>query len=337
MKRFTSLCALVAASALALAAAACGGGASSSSSGTGTTKVTLTLNWVPYGEHAPFYYGLKKGFYSAEGIDLVLRNGTGSGNTIQAVAQQNTDFGWADTPPLLKGVGKGLKVKSVGVFLQKGPASIESLASKNITKPADLKGKTVAGTPGDALYATFPGFLKANGLSKDDVRVVDVDAAGKIPALTGGKVDAIMGFFNDQAPTIEAKTGQKVNYLLYADYGMNMLGTGLIVNNDTLKSKPDLVRRFVRATQKSWTEAAKDIDGATTAMAELAEQEPAKAVLDKQLKLAVSLLNLQAGNPGVNTEAKWNETINLMSQFAGLQNAAAPGTYWDATYAANKG
>ncbi|HWM04378.1 MAG TPA: sulfonate ABC transporter substrate-binding protein, partial [Actinophytocola sp.] len=38
--------------------------------GGGGDRVTLTLNWVPYGEHAPFYYGVEKGFYEAEGIDL---------------------------------------------------------------------------------------------------------------------------------------------------------------------------------------------------------------------------------------------------------------------------
>src|ERR1041384_1273452 len=95
----------VAAAAALLVLAGCadrGSGAPSQGSSPGTKKATLTLNWVPYGEHAPFYYGLKKGFYKAEGIDLEIKPGTGSGATVQQVAQQKTDFGWADTPPLLK-------------------------------------------------------------------------------------------------------------------------------------------------------------------------------------------------------------------------------------------
>lgn len=302
----------------------------------GKKKVSLTLNWVPYGEHAPFYYGLKKGFYDAEGIDLTISPGGGSGKTIQAVAQGQTDFGWADTPPLLKGITSGMKVKSVGVFLQKGPASIESLAETGIKTPADLKGKTVGGTPGDAIYATFPAWLKANGLSEDDVKVVNLDAAGKIAALAEGKVDAIQGFFHDQAPTIEARTGKKVDYLLYADWGMNMLGTGLVVNEDTLSKDPEMVKAFVRATQKSWSEAAKDVSGAVDAMAELAENEPEKEVLAKQMTLAVSLLDVAPGGlPGANTEEKWTETINLMSQYADLEDPGAPSKYWDGSYSAN--
>jgi NitT/TauT family transport system substrate-binding protein len=316
--------------------AACGGNndePSAPGGGAGPAKATLTLNWVPYGEHAPFYYGLKKGYYQAEGIDLEIKPGAGSGATIQQVAQEKTTFGWADTPPLLKGVATGMKVKSLGVYLQRGPSSIESLADTNITKPADLKGKSVGGTPGDALYAVFPAWLKANGLAPTDVKVVNLDPASKIAALSEGKVDAIMGFFHDQGPTIEAKTGKKVNYLLYADTGLNMLGTGIVVNQSTLDKNADLARKFAKATQKSWAQAAKDIPGAADAMAEMAENEPAREVLVKQLTLAVGLLDLDnAGAPGVNTDVKWTGTIDLMTKYADFKGTATPSTYWDGSY-----
>jgi NitT/TauT family transport system substrate-binding protein len=333
---------VAAATALLALAAGCGedtpaanqGNNNPGGSGGGTQKATLMLNWVPYGEHAPFYYGLKKGFYKDEGIDLEIKPGNGSGTTIQQVAQDHVTFGWADTPPLLKGISTGMKVKSLGVFLQKGPASIETLADKNISKPADLKGKSIGGTPGDAMYAVFPAWLKANNLAKEDVKVVNVDAAGKIAALAEGKVDAIMGFFHDQGPTIEAKTGKKVNALLFADSGLNMLGTGIVVNEKTLSGNKDLAAKFVRATQKSWAEAAKDVPGAADAMAELADNEPAKEVLVKQLTLCLPLLEIEkAGAPGVNTESKWSESIDLMKQYADLKDAKSPSDYWDGSHA----
>ncbi len=332
MKRTVTALALTA---LVLApVTACGNSDDAGDTGSGgNKKTTLTLNWVPYGEHAPFYYGLKNGFFSAEGIELVVQPGNGSGNTIKQVAQKQTEFGWADTPALLKSVATGMPVKSVGSYLQKGPASVEFFADKNIKAPADLKGKTVGGTPGDALYATFPAWLEKNGLKQTDVKVVNVDAAGKIAALSEGKVDAIMGFFHDQAPTIQNKTGKQVDVLLFADYGMNLLGTGLVVNNETLKNDPELVRKFVRATQKSWTEAAKNPQAAVDAMAELAENEPPKEVLAKQLELALPLVGADKGAPGVNTDVQWTETIDLMSKYAELKNPGAPTTYWDASYA----
>ncbi|HVK21603.1 MAG TPA: ABC transporter substrate-binding protein [Actinokineospora sp.] len=301
-------------------------------------KVTLTLNWVPYGEHAPFYYGLKKGFYAEEGIALEIKPGSGSGNTIKAVAAGQTTFGWADTPPLLNSVAAGVPVKSAGVFLQKGPASIEFLEGANIKSIKDLKGKRVGGTPGDAMYATFPAVLAANGLQPTDVTVVNMDAANKIAQLTTGGVDAIMGFFHDQGPTIEAKTGKKVEYLLYADTGLNLLGTGIVVGNDTLTSKKELVAKFVRATQKSWAEAVKNADEAAKSMVDLAENEPPLEVLVKQLKLAEPLLKLsEAGKPGKNTEKQWQETIELLNKYGTLKEPKAPSVYWDGSLASGGG
>ncbi|HEY0450923.1 ABC transporter substrate-binding protein [Actinophytocola sp.] len=335
------LCTGLAAATLLLGACAPGSGNDSgggAAGGGGGDKVTLTLNWVPYGEHAPFYYGVQQGFYADEGIDLDIKPGNGSGTVVKQVAQNQTTFGWADTPPLLKGVSSGMPVKSVGVFLQKGPASLEFLSDQNITKPQDLKGKTVGGTPGDAMYATFPAWLKANGMAEGDVKVVNMDAANKIAQLAEGQVDAIMGFFHDQGPTIEARTGKKVDYLLYADSGLNMLGTGIVVNDKTLADNKDLVTRFVRATQKSWAEAAKDIPAAAKAMAGLAENEPPEDVLVKQLTLAQPLLQLDtAGQPGVNTAEQWTGTIDLMKQYADLADAGEPSTYWDGSHAGGSG
>jgi NitT/TauT family transport system substrate-binding protein len=324
--------ALVTLAPLLLALTACGTAASAPAAGSpAPTKVTLTLNWVPYGEHAPFYYGVKKGFYAAEGIDLQIRSGTGSGPTIAQVDRKNTTFGWADTPVLLTSVAKGMKVKSLGVFLRNGPSSIEYLADHGITTPADLKGKKIGGTAGDALSATFPAWLKANGLSPSDVTVVNLDAAGKIAALSTGKVDAIMGFFHDQGPTIEGKTGKQVRYFRYSDYGLNLLGTGIVANSDTVAQNPDLARRFVRATQKSWQEAAKDIPGAVDAMIGAAPNEPPRDVMVKQLTLCLPLLG--TGTPGKDSPAEWTSTIDILARWGVVTRPGPAADYWDAGYA----
>ncbi|TDV52252.1 ABC transporter substrate-binding protein [Actinophytocola oryzae] len=314
-----------------------GAGSGSADNGPKET-VTFTLNWVPYGEHAPFYYGVQKGFYADEGIDLKIEPGSGSGTTIKSVAQGQTMFGWADTPPLLNAITTGMPVKSVGVFLQKGPASIEFLSDKNIKSIQDLKGKTVGGTPGDAMYATFPALLAANDMQPTDVTVVNMDAANKIAQLAEGQVDAIMGFFHDQGPTIEARTGKKVDHLLFADSGLNMLGTGIVVSDETMSSQKDLVGKFVRATQKSWAEAVKHPEDAAKAMAELAENEPPLEVLVKQLKLAEPLLQLNtAGEPGVNIDMQWSDTIELMSKYSSLKEPGEPSKYWDGSFAKGDG
>ena len=62
----------------------------------GADKVTLRLNWNVYGEHAGFFYGLERGFYKDEGIDLTIGVSQGSGQTVKLIGTKNDPFGYAD-------------------------------------------------------------------------------------------------------------------------------------------------------------------------------------------------------------------------------------------------
>ena len=114
-------------------------------------KVVLMLNWYVYGEHAPFYYGKAKGIFAAENIDLEIQEGRGSAATTQAVAAKTADFGYVDVPTMMRAAVKGAPVIATGVLLQTSPMSAMGFVEKNIRKPEDIKGKTVAITPADSM------------------------------------------------------------------------------------------------------------------------------------------------------------------------------------------
>ncbi|MDL4775493.1 MULTISPECIES: ABC transporter substrate-binding protein [Thermomonosporaceae] len=318
--------------------AACGGGSegSTSASGKKLTKVTLTLNWYPYGEHAPFYYGKKKGIYEKHGIDLQINAGQGSQKTVQATGAGQTDFGWADTPALLAAVDKGMPIKSIGVFLQTTPAAVQSFTATGIKTPADLKGKKIAGTAGDALTRTFPAFLKKNGLSESDVQIQNTDPAGKIAAVISGKTDGLLGYASDQGPIMQDKAKKPVSALRFSEFGLNFYSNGLMVGERKLKSDADLVKKMVTATSEAWTAAEGDAAGAVASMAGASEQLPPTKVIDEQFKTTLTLLHTAATKgkaPGVNTEADWKQTIDLFHQAGLIEKASPPATYWQAASA----
>src|SRR5699024_9407002 len=132
----------IAVSALALSGCA-GSGANSSAADEGQVEsATLMLNWYPYGEHAPFYYGVQEGIFEKHGIDLDIEAGQGSTQTVQATGQGHVDFGWADTPAVLANIDEGVDVKSIGVFLQTTPSAVQVFEDSGIETAEDLKGKT---------------------------------------------------------------------------------------------------------------------------------------------------------------------------------------------------
>lgn len=321
---------------LALVATACGqGGTGTSVSDSGKTldEVTLTLNWYPYGEHAPFYYGKKEKIFEKHGIDLTIQAGQGSQKTVLATAAGQTDFGWADTPALLAGVDQGVEVKSLGVFLQTTPASVQFFASQDIEEPADLEGKTIAGTAGDALSKTFPVFLEKNGLSRSDVKVQNTDPAGKIAAVISGKTDALLGYASDQGPIMQNEAGKPVSYLRFSEHGLNFYSNGLIAGEEIVGGDKDLAQRMAKAVSEAWAAAEKAPGPAVAAMKGASGQLPPQDVLADQFEKTVSLLHTDATQgeaPGVNTEEDWQQTIDVFTD-AGLVNDPGPvSEYWAA-------
>ncbi|MFD7108798.1 ABC transporter substrate-binding protein [Streptomyces microflavus] len=327
---------LIGAVPLVLVVTACGGNDAStttSDSGKKLDRVRLTLNWYPYGEHAPFYYGKQQKIFEKHGIDLDVRAGQGSQKTVQATAAGQTDFGWADTPALLAGVDQGVKVKSLGVFLQTTPASVQSFDAKGIAAPADLKGRTIAGTAGDALSKTFPIFLKKNGIGESDVKVQNTDPAGKIAAVISGKTDGLLGYASDQGPTMQDKARKPVSYLRFSEHGLNFYSNGLLAGQKILAAKPELARRMVQAVSEAWAAAAKEPGPAVAAMEGASEQLPPKAVLSEQFATTLTLLHTEATEgkaPGVNTEADWQQTIDVFAEAGMVASPKDVADYWDA-------
>lgn len=320
---------------LLLVATACGEDGSdktTSDSGKELDKVTLTLNWYPYGEHAPFYYGKQQKIFEKHGIDLNIQAGQGSQKTVQATGAGQTDFGWADTPALLSGVDSGVKVKSLGVFLQTTPSSVQFFESKGIKTPADLKGRTIAGTAGDALSKTFPIFLKKNNLAESDVKVQNTDPAGKIAAVISGKTDGLLGYASDQGPTMQNKAKKQVGYLRFSENGLNFYSNGLITGQKFLTGNKDAAARMVKAVSESFAAAEKAPEPAVAAMQGASEQLPPKEVLSEQFKTTLTLLHTRATEgkaPGVNTDADWQQTIDVFAEAGLVKSPKAVTDYWD--------
>lgn len=336
------LAALAAAATLTLAACGGSGGgggdaAESSPAAEGsTTPATLMLNWYPYGEHAPFYYGVQEGIFAKHGIDLTIDAGQGSTKTVQAIGSGQADFGWADTPAVLSNIDKGVEVRSTGVFLQTTPSAVQVFADSGINEPADLVGRTIAVSAGDAPTTTFPIYLDKVGVAGDQVTQQSMDAAGKMAAMLSGRVDGLIGFAHDQGPTIANKSGKEVRYLRYSEAGLNFYSNGLIANTATIEDSPELVQSMVDATSEAFVAAAANPEAAVDAMAGKDPQMPPREVLLQQWEQTIPLLTTPATAnqvPGANAKEDWTTTITTLTDAGLLETAKDPAEYWDSSFA----
>jgi NitT/TauT family transport system substrate-binding protein len=284
-------------------------------------KVTLRLNWFAYGEHAPFAYGLRKGLYEREGIDLTILEGNGSGPVVQAIGAGNDRFGYADAYAMAGLVAKGMPVKMIADFVQTSPLSIIYFADKPIKGPKDLEGRKVSFTAGDSIHQAFQALLKVNQVDKSKVQEVYFDPRGKLTAVLTGQVDAMGGYYTTQTGQLEEQSKKKVGYFRYVDFGVNALSQGLFVHAKYLGDR-DLNCRMVRASSRSWTEAAKHPEEAAKILVEMFPKAGRLDMNLSQWKDTIDLMHTPAskGKPaGWMAAADWETLLVLQRTYGNIQ------------------
>lgn len=286
---------------------------------TAADAVSFRLNWYLGGLHVPFYYGKDKGYYAAEGIDLTINEGRGSANTVQVVAAGSDTFGLADSSSVIATAAKGADIKSVMSLLNSTGYSVVSLAETGIKTPKDLEGKRLAVSPGDPLGQLFQALAARNQLDMSKITLVQVDPAAKVVAVLEKRADGLLGGADDQFFLIKQR-GLKPAALRYADNGANIVGMTIVTQGDTIKNKPDLVRRFVRATVKSWEEAKKNPGAAVDAALKAKPDLDRQSTLE-QLMVDIDLLDSpnSKGRIGWGAQADWDQTIDLLRKYRDLQ------------------
>lgn len=220
-------------------------------------KFPFRLNWTLYGEHAPFFVARDKGFYAAEGLDVEIQEGSGSTTVAQLVASGNSPVAYVDAATMMRGISNGMPIKAVGVTLQQSPmAFIYRADAARPTKVSEIKGSRIAMTAGDASLTIFTAFMGKLGMKVEDVQVITVaNPQAKEQAVLNRQADALLGYFMDQGPRMQLQTGIKMGWSrLYDMGGVSTLSSAMIANVNWMKDakNQDLLRRFMRASQRGW-------------------------------------------------------------------------------------
>ena len=322
MKRTTRLaCAL----SLMLAASAAGA----------QEKLSLRLDYSIYGTHAPLYYGVDKGLYKAEGIDLRIGEGSGSSNTAKLVAQNIDPIGFMDYGTMLKGVAAGMPLKAIFAVHQRSPMVIISHVDAPVRSPKDLEGKVLGMSASESTAQMFPVLAALNGVDQKKINVIAPAVGTKTALFLQRRADAITGVTYFHIPPLEAQ-GAKVHYFSYADFGVNALEGGLAANTQWLAANPETARRFVRATRKAYEAAQADPAASVDA---LVRQRPEQA-RNRELLLRQLQLSLQAsGTPntkglpfGVSSEKDWQAMVDQFVQSNQIERPIPIGTLYTNDY-----
>jgi|RhiMetdeSRZDD1v2_1073273.scaffolds.fasta_scaffold284853_1 NitT/TauT family transport system substrate-binding protein len=217
--------------------------------------VTYQMSWIPTGSFAPLSAGIEKGFFKEAGINLKMTTGRGSGDAVKKVAGGGSMFGDGDmSAVMLARVKEDAPVRCLMYWQGRHPSAVFVLESSGIKTFKDLAGKTLATTPGNSNRNYFPITARLAGLDASTVKWVVVDPTTMPSLLVNKKVDGVPYFTENASfvrPQVEAM-GDKLVVIPYADYGFDIYAYCTYTRDDVLKSNPDLVKRFLAATQRSY-------------------------------------------------------------------------------------
>ena len=186
-----------------------------------------------------------KGYFKDAGLTVNFATGRGGVDVAKQVGAGNAPLGGivADAPIVVR--QNGVPVKIVCLFGGKGFMQLVVRADSGITKPADLKGKTITVMSyQDTTFYALLGLLAAVGLSKDDVDIQQAGPTGVWQFVATGKSVGMAGV-PDWIPPVEA-AGVKVNVLPTDEYFPHM-AQAVAASDQIIKDRPELIRAFVKA------------------------------------------------------------------------------------------
>lgn len=257
--RFTTrIGAALAALCAVLAVTACGAPKPDAS---GLDKVTFMLSWAPDTNHIGVYVAKHKGYYREAGLDVDIVAVTQSGAE-QAVNNGVADFALSNLTNVSTYATKGAQLKQVMQVQQKTSAIWCALASNDaITRPKDFDGKVFATFGSNESDAVVRRMIETDGGTGDFDKVTV--GTSTFATLSSGRAD--FGSFYSTWEGVQAKmNGPELRCFSEPDYGVpgNADSIGIITSDRLISSDPDLVKRFVQATQRGYIDAYEDGDEA---------------------------------------------------------------------------
>jgi NitT/TauT family transport system substrate-binding protein len=230
-------------------------------------RIRFSTDGGPSGRHAFFFVAKEKGYFKAENLDVEIIGGRGSASVIKEVAAGSVDIGFADAGTLVLARAKeNVPVKLVAVVYRRAPHALIGLKRPDLAKPGDLVGKKLADTPGSSNVVMFPAYSKAAGIDPKRVEWIFADFNALPGLLVTGQVDAI-GQYTLGIPLLKKRAAPKeLQVFAYRDAGLDFYSNGIVVRDDYLASKRDIVVRFTRAAMKALQDAINNPDEAAEMM-----------------------------------------------------------------------
>lgn len=218
--------------------------AASASGGPALVKVRFQTDWFPQPEHGGYYQALAKGYYAAEGLDVELVPGGPNAQVMTGVATGRMHLGMTNGDDVMVAVGRGVPLKMVAAEMQRDAQGILFHRENPIHEIRDLDGQTIMAGAG----SVWIEFVQRKYGIKFNLHPL----VGDLARFMNDKRFVQQCFVTNE-PFFARQRGAEVGALLIAHPGYEPYRV-IFTSDAFLAEHPEVVRKFVRASLRGWTE-----------------------------------------------------------------------------------
>jgi NitT/TauT family transport system substrate-binding protein len=281
-------------------------------------EVSLQLQWVSQAQFAGYYAAVAECYYVDEGLDVNIVEGGVDIVPQDVLASGDVDYAISWVPKVLGSIEQGAGITDVAQIFERSATTQISFTGKDITQPADFKGKNVGSWGFGNEWELFAGMQSA------DVGVKDINLvqqAFDMNAFLAGDIDAAQAMtYNEYAQVLETVnpdtgelyTPEDLNVINWNDVGTAMLQDAIWATTEKL-SDPDYEEQtvaFIKASIKGWAFVRDNPEEAAAIVAESGSE----LGQSHQLWMANEVNKLiwpSTNGVGIIDEAAWAQTVEI--------------------------
>ena len=291
-------------------------------------QVNVRFSWKMKGEYAPMYYALEKGFYKRENLNVRMGEGAGAQAALGALLQGQEDIVILPGVFVLSAIQKGMPVKMVALYHPVTPVVLISFPDKPVRTPKDMEGKTLAHSIGETGTSYLDVFCKLNGVDCAKVKKITVNAQSRVPQFIQRQFDVVSVYKTNDLPILDKTHKTPFVVLDMASFGMSIPGMAAVTSDAHIAKKPDVIKRYLRATGAGAKDIKTDLEGATRAIIKNWPGSPETGIVYAQIRAtAEAIPNFFTKPVGWIDEKLIADTLEMMKSVGEIDAPKPVSTY----------
>lgn len=293
-------------------------------------RMTVRLDFSPWGVHAAMHLAETRGWFREAGLAVEVQDGRGSGNTLQLVNAGQADVGQIQVGLIAQAREQGATVRAFAGFGRRTDLAVLVDRDGPIQRVQDLRGKSIVVFAASPWAPFIDSFLRAGGLDRSTVNVMFVDPAALWGTYTARRADGLMSTTPSAIPVAERPRPSRS--ILAEDAGISFPSYGLIATEATIRARGPALKRLVETQARAWAHLKGNLDDGVEAM--LRQRPDARldqTVVREQIRLTIEFFDTPAtaGRPiGWQAEADWTAALRSLEAAGAIKAGWQAGNYF---------